>query len=81
MRWDVETASIAETIEQEVLSWWREDLHAPYALTKSEMKQGGHTETVSLLHIDTDEVLELIESLKLIHDVSSLQRFDWIQNQ
>lgn len=68
-RWDVVTAFVAETIEQEVLSWWREDLHAPYALTKSEMKQGGHTETASLLHIDTEDVIDLVESLKLLHDV------------
>lgn len=74
-RWDVETAFIAETIEQEVLSWWREDLHAPYALTKHEMKQGGHTETASLLHIDTDDVIELVESLKLVHD-GFLQKTD-----
>jgi hypothetical protein len=76
MRWDVETASIAETIEQEVLSWWREDLHAPYALTKHEMKQGGHTETASLLYIDTDDVIELVESLKLVHDGLFAQHSD-----
>jgi hypothetical protein len=65
-RWDVETALVAEMIEQEVLSWWRDDLHAPYALTKSEMRQGGHTETVSLMHVDIDEVISLVDSLRTV---------------
>ncbi len=67
-RWDVETALIAEAIEQQVLSWWRDELRAPYALTKSEMKQGGHTETVSLLHVDTDEIMHLVDSLRMISE-------------
>ena len=73
-RWDVETAFVAETIEQEVLNWWREDLHAPYALNKIEMKQGGHTETVSLLHIDADDVIDFVDSLKLVHAGQSVNQ-------
>lgn len=73
-RWDVETAFVAETIEQEVLNWWREDLHAPYALNKIEMKQGGHTETVSLLHIDADDVIDFVDSLKLVHAGQSINQ-------
>lgn len=71
-RWDVETALLAEEIEQVVLDWWREELHAPYALTKSEMKQGGHTETASLLHVDLDLVIDLVEALKNAHIEASI---------
>jgi recombinational DNA repair protein (RecF pathway) len=68
VRWDVETALRAEEIEQEVLSWWRDELHAPYALTKAEMKQGGHTETVSFLHVDVDDVINFVESLMTLQN-------------
>ena len=60
--WDVATGVQAINIEQSILRWWRDDLGAPYALTKDDMPQGGRTETASLLWVDIDDTLARIQS-------------------
>ena len=56
---------VAFDIEQSVLNWWRNELQLPPYLSPSEMKQGGHTETVDADEIDLrsiwKKVLELIK--------------------
>ncbi len=45
-------ANRAFEIEQEILSWWRSELGLPIYLSKSEMPQGGFTETVDAVELD-----------------------------
>lgn len=44
--------NIAFDVEQSILSWWRNELEIPPYLSSSEMKQGGHTETINADEID-----------------------------
>jgi hypothetical protein len=66
---NLETAEVAYEIEQEVISWLRGDLSLPMYLSIKEMPQGGHTETVSALEIDSwtiwQEVIRLVEMRKI----------------
>ena len=52
--WDTPSGEDAEQIEQQVLTWWRNELGAPIALTKAEMPNGGWSETAALIHVDVD---------------------------
>ena len=52
--WDVHLGAQAEWIEDQVLSWWREELGAPQAVSSEDMPQNGETETASLLDVDLD---------------------------
>ena len=61
--WDFEVGSRAEEVEGTVLSWWRDELEAPQALTGEDMPQGGHTETAWLADVDIDETVAFIERL------------------
>jgi hypothetical protein len=49
-------------IEQEILSWWRNELGLPVYLSKIEMPQGGFTETVDASEIDLFAIWEQIEA-------------------
>jgi hypothetical protein len=63
--WTTDTAFQAEEVEEDILSWWRNDLEAPISMRREDMKSGW-TETASLLYIDIDETSIRIE--KLISD-------------
>ncbi len=54
----------AVRIEAFVLKWWRQTLGLPVHVLKSDMPQGGFTETVSASSIDEVEVWQLVESLR-----------------
>ena len=56
-------------IEQEILSWWRNDLGLQVFLSTSEMPQGGFTETVDANEIDLLTIWAQVEKVnsKLIH--------------
>jgi len=60
--WDTPTGDDAERIEQQVLAWWRNELGAPAALTKTEMRNGW-SETAALIHVDIDDTINRIERL------------------
>jgi len=60
--WNVPTGDDAEAIEYAVLNWWRKELLAPPALSKTEMSQGGWSETASLLWVDLDSTVAFIEA-------------------
>ena len=49
-------------VEQEILSWWRNELGLPVYLSKIEMPQGGFTETVDANEIDLYAIWEQIEA-------------------
>jgi DNA-directed RNA polymerase subunit RPC12/RpoP len=61
--WPVATGDLAEQIENAVLLWWRVDLEAPVALTKEQMRQGGWSETASLMWVDVDHTVEYVDRL------------------
>ena len=60
--WNTPTGDDAEQIEQQILSWWRDELGAPVALTKTEMRNG-FSETAALIHVDIDDTINRIERL------------------
>jgi hypothetical protein len=53
----------AQTIERDILGWWRTDLRLPPYLSKSEMPQFGWTETVDADAIDIPATVERIRAL------------------
>ena len=61
--WYFEVGSRAEEVEGTVLSWWRDELEAPQALTTEEMPQRGETETAWLADVNIDETIAFIERL------------------
>ena len=61
--WGTHTGDDAEQIEQQILGWWRNELGAPVALTKSEMPSGGWSETAALIHVDIDDTIARITRL------------------
>ena len=61
--WDTPTGETAEQIEQQILGWWRNELGAPPALTKTEMPTGGWSETAALIHVDIDDTINRINQL------------------
>ncbi len=61
--WSIKDAASAKELEQLVIRWWRRDLGAPLALTKSEMPHGGHSETAALIHVDIDDTINRITRL------------------
>ena len=65
-KWHVKQGSDAEDIESIVLAWWRVELAAPAAVSKSDMPQGGWTETASLLFVTVDDTINYVKSR--IHD-------------
>jgi hypothetical protein len=61
--WSVTTGFVAREVEQEILGWWRNEMKLLPGCSGTDMPQGGHTETVSAIEIDTDEVIQRIEKL------------------
>jgi hypothetical protein len=61
--WNFETGLDAYTVEQGVISWWREKLGVPPALTRKEMPRHGHTETASITLISVNNTSVKIEEL------------------
>ena len=59
------TAEQAYEIEQAILTWLRIDLDLPQYLTREEMPQRGHTETVDASEIDLPIILNKINELSL----------------
>ncbi|MBV1850493.1 hypothetical protein [Catellatospora tritici] len=45
--WNLPTVLLARTVEREILSWWRDDMQIPPAVSWSDMPQAGATETAS----------------------------------
>jgi hypothetical protein len=60
--WTTDTAFQAEEIEENILSWWRNDLEAPISMRREDMKSGW-TETASLLYVDVVATSLRIERL------------------
>ena len=60
---DYETAEQAYEIEQAILTWLRIDLDLPQYLTREDMPQRGHTETVDASEIDLPIILAKIQEL------------------
>ncbi len=61
-RWNVASGDIAVEIERAVLSYWRNSLGAPQALTRDQMPRGGWSETASLLWVDVGETAARIQT-------------------
>jgi Zn finger protein HypA/HybF involved in hydrogenase expression len=62
-RQDLDTGEIALELEQQVLSWLRQDRKLGIYLEKSQMPQGGWTETVDSAEISLFEIREYFENL------------------
>jgi hypothetical protein len=60
--WTTDTAFQAEEVEEDILSWWRNDLEAPISMRREDMKSGW-TETASLLYVDIETTSVRIERL------------------
>ena len=63
---DFETGERAYDIEQEVLSWLSESFGWTPYLTKSDMPQGGYTETIDASEIDLATIWARVEELSKI---------------
>jgi len=62
-QWNLDSANTALTIENIVLSSWRNKLGAPPALLPKDMPQGGASETAALLHVDIEDTANFIDQL------------------
>ena len=63
--WDFDIGEEAHRVEQLVLSWWRDELKAPMALTENDMPKGGWTETVETKQVGLRKTIMFIDqSLK-----------------
>ena len=60
--WNFENGKTAEEVETEVLRELRINRQIPPFLTKAEMKQSGHTETVGAQQIELEELAEIIRA-------------------
>lgn len=58
--WNVDYGGHAETVEDQVLDWWRTELGAPQAITDNRMPQHGKTETASLDDVSLEETATYI---------------------
>lgn len=61
-----ESGDLAYEIEQEVLSWLREELELPAYLSSEVMPQGGWTETVEAEEIELNEIWRKVELLSKV---------------
>jgi len=61
--WEFEVGVDAQQVEAAVLTWWRDELGAPQALSTADMPIGGETETVRLAAVDLDQTAAFIECL------------------
>jgi hypothetical protein len=62
-QWNLDSANTALTIENIVISKWRNELGAPPALLPKDMPQGGASETAALLHVDIEDTANHIDRL------------------
>jgi hypothetical protein len=62
-KWDFKTGFDAYTVEQGVISWWRDELGIPPALTRREMPRHGYSETASVTLISIKFTVAKIEEL------------------
>jgi hypothetical protein len=62
-KWLFENGNNAFEVEQELLSWIREDLNLPAYLGKTQMPQGGYTETVDSKEIELSEIVQKVKTL------------------
>ena len=60
---NIQDGNVAFDVEQEILSWWRNELSLPPYLSAAEMKQGGHTETISSDDLDLPVIWNMVEKL------------------
>ena len=60
--WPTATGRRAEQIEAVVLRWWRDELLVPPAVNRTDMRQGGASETAALLRIDLGLTVATIEA-------------------
>ena len=74
--WTTNTAFQAEEVEEDILSWWRNDLEAPISMRREDMKSGW-TETASLLYVDLETTSVRIERLisEFITDADSTDSY------
>jgi hypothetical protein len=61
--WETESGLDAELIEQAVLGWWRNEKGVPPAVERAMMPSGGHTETASMIHVDTEETIARVQAM------------------
>ena len=61
--WDFPTGQPAYETEQKILKHWRKELNAPAFLTKKQMPQCGHTETVSMRKVGLKKTTDYIDEL------------------
>jgi hypothetical protein len=61
--WNLDSANTALTIENIVISKWRNELGAPPSLLPKDMPQGGASETAALLHVDIKDTANYIDRL------------------
>jgi hypothetical protein len=69
--WDVASLRDAYLVEQQVLTWWREDLGVLPAVGPLEMRQKGATETARLDAVDADATVRLVAALLMTGDPRS----------
>jgi hypothetical protein len=69
--WNTDTAFQAEEVEEDILSWWRNELDAPIAMRKEDMKSGW-TETASLLYVDIETTCMRINQMIAAFTASQL---------
>ena len=62
-KWDFKTGLDAYKVEQGVISWWRNELGIPPALTRKEMPRHGYSETASITLISIKNTEAKIEQL------------------
>ena len=61
-QWHIGSGLKALEIEASVLNWWRNELGAPQSILSENMPSGGWTETVALIHVDADQVIDWVEA-------------------
>ena len=61
--WNFATGLDAYKIEQRIITWWRDELGVPPALTRREMPRHGYSETASITLISIKNTVAKIEEL------------------
>ena len=62
-QWNFATGLDAYKIEQRIITWWRDELGVPPALTRKEMPRHGYSETASITLISIKNTVAKIEEL------------------
>lgn len=61
--WEKKNAITVARTERDILDWWRHELLQTPALSRSEMPQGGSTETISTTYVSTRTVIMRVNKL------------------